>query len=147
MSLKIGNSVSSCGCGILLLLFPCMGQKLYSHCPSHPAVKLGSILYACQGTAEKQLMLSSLWKNQNKVVYTASSNYKFPKLNLYEKFSKLHYLALIACMVEVMPLVLLCGLFKVHSKHSNRTVTVIQQSCSYSYHKYKTKKTSVSKKK
>ena len=35
----------------------------------------------------------------------------------------------IDCMVEAMPPVLLCGLFKVHSKHSVRAVTLIQQLC------------------
>ena len=37
-------------------------------------------------------------------------------------------------MVEAMPPVLLYGLFKVHSKLSNRAVTIIQQSCMSSYH-------------
>ena len=30
-----------------------LGKKLYSHCPSHPAVILGNIVYVCQGTVEK----------------------------------------------------------------------------------------------
>ena len=37
-------------------------------------------------------------------------------------------------MVEAKPPVLLCGLLKVHSKHSSRAVTLIQQSCMSSYH-------------
>jgi len=36
------------GCGILLLLFS-LGNELYSHCPSHPAVKPGYIMCACSG--------------------------------------------------------------------------------------------------
>ena len=37
-------------------------------------------------------------------------------------------------MVDAMPPVLLCSLFQVHSKHFNRAVTLIQQSCMSSCH-------------
>ena len=37
-----------------------LGKKL---CPSHPAVKVGNILYICQGTAEKQLHVRAQLKS------------------------------------------------------------------------------------
>ena len=37
-------------------------------------------------------------------------------------------------MVKAMSPVLLCSLFKVHSKYSNRAVALIQQLCMSSYH-------------
>jgi len=37
-----------------------LGKKLYSHCLSHPAVKLGSYCVCNQGTAEKQLHISDV---------------------------------------------------------------------------------------
>ena len=37
-------------------------------------------------------------------------------------------------MVDATPPVLLCGLFQVHSKLSNRAVTLIEQLCMTSYH-------------
>ena len=43
-------------------------------------------------------------------------------------------------MVYDTPPVLLCGLFKVYSKHPNRAVTLIQQSYMPSYHIDITKK-------
>ena len=51
-------------------------------------------------------------------------------------------------MVDATPPVLLCGLFHVHSKHSNRAVILTEQSCMTSYHitirhNKKTKQTSV----
>ena len=37
-------------------------------------------------------------------------------------------------MVDATPPALLCGLFQVHSKHPNRALTLIQQSCMSSCH-------------
>jgi len=68
-------------------------------------------------------------------------------LSLYQNRSFTVQLLGIDKMVEAMPPVQLCDLFKVHLKNSNRAVTLIQQSCmsrAICYNK-KTKQTSVLK--
>jgi len=47
--------------------------------------------------------------------------------------AKSNFKIIIDGMVEAMLPVLLCGLLKVHWKHSNRAVTLKQQSCMSSY--------------